>query len=223
MTSLNILRTRIAQKLKGVTTESVTFLTSQITTQINLSIDFFEENHMWFNEALVPIVLNQGDPLVPNIPSDFLHEVIDGGLVINENTARYALRKVLGTEYNYDNNEGLGRPYIYTVREGNIEVYFFPDRPYVLNLRYIKSYADLVDDNDTNDWLENAERLIEYKTLGDMYLDYRKDDAMAAIYEQRVNQEMKKLRKSNQSRLASNSLLTENLNFDTGEFTGFFQ
>lgn len=193
------------------------YLSTQVGDQINSTIRYLSRLHFWFNESVTTIPLVVGNPVVPSLPTDFFFEVPNGGLTINYSNSRFTLTKITPIEYNFRNNEGLGLPKFYTERNGELQVYFFPDVNYNLELRYIKSYPDLVNDNDTNDWSNNAERLIEYRTLADMYLDYRKDDQMFAIYNGRYEQELLQLKKMNNNRLGSNSLLTENINFNEGD------
>jgi hypothetical protein len=216
MVDFGTLTSRIASKLDD------NYLNSEIEDQINISITEFQQRHFWFNEAFASITLVVGSPSLPGLPADFLFELPNGGLTINYSNARFPLKKVTPIEYDKNNRQGQGRPWMYVVRNQGIEVYFYPDLDYDLELRYIKSYPTLVNPTDTNDWLNNAERLIEYRTLADMYMDYRKDDRSFATFDARADRELSNLKRENNRRLASHSLITEDINFNnsnTGDFT----
>jgi hypothetical protein len=78
-------------------------------------------------------------------------------------------------------------------------------------LFYRKTYADLVNDGDSNDFTNNAARLIEYKTLADLLRDYRSDEERALNYDRRVEIEYNKIKKETNNRIATGYLTTENI------------
>jgi len=219
--SFGDLQTSIAQKLNNAN------LSTEIKTAINSTIDFYENEHLWFQEAQSTITLTIDQPIVPNIPSDFNYGIANAGLVINDNSARFPLRKITPDEYDELNKEGQGRPLFYTSRIDQLEVYPFPDQAYSLILFYIKTYTDLVNTIDTNDFTANAPRLIEAKTLADLYLDQRHDEKISKSYEIKATRELQILTKRSRKKIATGRLAIDSLvgqpsfgrfNFNLGRF-----
>ena len=171
---------KIDQSLLG---SKPTTTTSPAAISINRAIDYFESERFWFNEAATSITLTKGNPTVPSLPPDFLFEVENGGLAINYSNTRRPLKRISLRDYDKVNTEGLGLPYLYKVFGGQIDLYFYPDQAYTLELRYIKKYSDMTDASDTNDWTDNAERLIVAKALEDLYLD-RRHSLPAGLHDQ---------------------------------------
>lgn len=206
------LKNRIASRLSTASATQAT----EIGDAINSAIGFFEEKHFWFNEALATIPLTIDNEAVPSVPSDFLYEFQDGGLVIVENKLRYTLDKITHSERAAINSETTARPRFYTFRLDALITYPIPDKAYSLELYYIKSYIDLVADGDSNDWTNNAERLIEAKALSDLYLDQRHSLEMYAIYDDRVKKELAALQSKNKQNLGTGRLTVQSLNYGKG-------
>jgi len=218
MATFGELKSRIAAKLDE------SYLTSQIEQTINSVIDFYEDEHFWFNTARPTITLTSGDPIVP-LPTDFLYEVDDGGLTINFSKTRFPIKKVSPLQFDSVNAEGTGIPYIYVVRAGTMEVYFIPDRDYDLEFFYVKSYPDLTLDGESNDWTINADRLIEAKSLSEIFLERRHSTGGNSLYETflgKADQEFQKLVTLSTQRFATGDLTTENI-IDRGDiYHGFY-
>jgi hypothetical protein len=197
------------------------YLDSQIASAINSSIDFFEQEHMWFNEGVANIILNTGDPVIPNIPADFNYEVRNGGLQIVDNNNHFPLRRINNVEYDSINNQSSGRPYVYVQKNNQILLYSFPDQNYPLELYYVKTYADLVNESDTNDWTVNAARLIEAKTIEDIWLNQRKDIERWRFFMAKTAEEFKRIQRQNKQRIITNKLIVEDLvNNNDSRFAG---
>ncbi len=210
MASLSVLRTLISGKLSDGSLISPTAL--QITAQINSTINYYETSEFWFNEEIATLTTTADDAVLGSIPDDFKQEIIPNGLVLQDNEVRYPLLKITPLEYSSvftTNATGLPRAYVY--RGGQFELWYTPDQDYTIFLYYRKTYADLVDDGDTNDFTENAPRLIEYKTLEDLYRDYRGDKENAAIYRALVEAELNKIQEQSIARTTTGLLTTENV------------
>ena len=69
----------------------------------------------------------------------------------------------------------------------------------------------MVNDNDTNDFLTYADRLIEYRTLSDLLLDYREDEERAVLYAQRAEEELRQVMAETYNRTSTGNLSTESI------------
>ena len=68
-----------------------------------------------------------------------------------------------------------------------------PIQDYQLKFRYLKKYADLVNDSDTNDFTDNAEDLIMLHTLKNLYAEDKQDPALSAYYQQLEQDELRSI------------------------------
>ena len=205
MPSFSQLKTDIADIL------GESYLDSQIGDLINRSIRYYQKKRFWFNEESTSITLTASDPVVPSIPSNFQYEIPDGGLVINYSSNRYKLKKVGNSEYDANNTQGTGLPYIYRNRDSSLELYYYPDQAYTLELYYVKSYSALSADGDTNDFTDNAEDLIVNRTLAYVYENFRKDTEMATYYRALADDEFKELQRVSNTRVSTGEISTEDI------------
>ena len=209
--TLGSMTSRIANKL------IVDDMDSEIEQCINGAIEYYKSEPFWFTQAEETITLTINSPLVPDVPSDVLYERNGDGLVLNYSQRRWVLSKVDNTTYDLMNVQATGIPNCYTYRDGNYYGYFYPDQAYTLLFRYQKSYSELVQTSDSNDWLANAPRLIEAKALCDFYLDYRHEPEMSVVYGQKALTELQKVRDESYGRLTTGNLITENI-IDKGDY-----
>lgn len=210
MATLSELRTLISNKLADGNLIDPT--AAQIDAQINSTIEFYETDAFWFSEDIASLTTTAGNPVLGSIPSDFKQEILPNGLVVIEGEVFYPLNKLHPLEYDsifITNAQGLPRSYTY--RDGQFELWYTPDQAYSIRLFYRKTFADLVNDGDSNDFTNNAPRLIEYKTIADLLRDYRSDHERAARYDLRVEVEYNKIKKETYNRTATGYLTTENL------------
>lgn len=191
--------------------DSAADLAGFVAAAVNEAVRYFKENHTWFNEEVVSITLNQGDPLVPNIPDDFLYEIERDGLVIAYSNTFWPLTKKHPVEYDLLNLQGSGRPEIYTYKAGQLLVYYYPDQAYTLLLYYVKNYDDLVSSDDTNDWTNNAADLLTCRVMAQAYRYIVKDIERANELDAEVVKLLDQIQRRTKRRVATGTLLTENI------------
>ena len=205
MANFGTLQAKIADKLDRDD------LTTQIATAINSTIDYYSDRQFWFVQGQVDIVLIPYDPIITGLPADFLFEQPSSGLVIVDNGARYPLTKISPLKYDTINNQTTGLPFAYVSRNKQLELYYYPDDTYTLELNYQKFYPDLVNSADTNDFTNYAARLVEAKSLADLYADYRHDFEKFNFYQAIADDELKRLQSQTISKLATGTLSTDNI------------
>ncbi len=210
MATLSELNTLISNKIADGDVIDPT--SAQIDAQINSTIEYYETDAFWFSEAISVLSTTAGNAVLGSIPSDFKQIIIPNGLTVIEGNVHYPLLKLTPLEYEsvfVDNAEGL--PRAYTFRNNQFELWYTPDKVYTVNLFYRKSYADLTTGGSSNDFTNNAARLVEYKTIADLLRDYRSDTERALFYDQRVEIEYNKIKKQTNSRTVTGILTTENI------------
>lgn len=210
MATLSELRTLISNKLADGNVIDPT--AAQIDAQINSTIEYYETDAFWFSEEIATLATVASTVVLGSIPSDFKQEIMPNGLTIVDGQVHYPLAKFTPLEYEsvfVDDVES--RPTAYVYRKGQFEFWQIPDRVYTVLLFYRKTYADLATDGASNDFTNNAARLVEYKTLADLLRDYRTDDERALLYDRRVEVEYNKIKKQTNNRTVTGYLTTENI------------
>lgn len=207
MATLGSLRGLIADRLQDPNYQSISV--SSVNAIINDSIRYYKYHRYWFNETEATITLTAENPVMPNLPSDFLYELSRGGLAINYSNATYPLVKISTEQYDQRDVNGLGMPETYTFRNQQIELYPWPNTNYTLVLRYIKDYADLVNDVDSNDFTDIADRVILYDALSRIYSEYKQDPNMESYYSNRANDEEANILKRSSALSGSGTLAIE--------------
>lgn len=175
------MKTYIADRLLDPNNTAVT--SAQIGAAINDAIAYWKFRRFFFNQGFDDTLsLTTQSPIIP-LPDDFLVEVPDDGFVLSYSNMRWPLTKVLPRQFDdaYLDN-GYGRPELYTRKQADYFCYFIPDQNYDLLIYYLKEYADLSADGDTNDFTINADRLICLWALANLNAELRQDDKMETYY-----------------------------------------
>lgn len=210
MATLSELRTRIAAKLSDG--ELLRPNSAQIDQAVNAAIDFYENKYFWFQESVAALTTTAGSGGLSSLPSDFKFQVHPNSLVLLKNNYRYELEHISASQFDaIANDVSNGLPRYYTYRDGAFEITPLADDTYTVNLYYYKSYADLVDDADENDFTNYAIRLIEYKTLLDLIEDYKPEDARQATYSIKVKEEYQTIENETYNRTATGKIVGENI------------
>ena len=221
MATFGQLKTEIAAKLTDGDLQYPT--TAQIGATINSIIKRYENKHFWFLDTYDVITLDAGDPVVPvaDIPADFKSQANPGGLVIVYDGLRYPLGKIKPDIYDSINIEGQGLPYCYTYRNGQFELYFYPDQAYTLYINYRKFMADLVLDADENDFTIYTPRLLVYAALEEIYATYRRDPDMASYYKDKTKEEFNEVMSETYERTCSGTLTPDSV-YSNGTYYNYW-
>lgn len=207
MATLGELRAQIGERLQDTSFQSIS--ASSVNTIINEAISYYKFRRYWFNEEEASLICTSGNSVLSGVPSDFLFELSRGGLSVIDNSYVYPLQKV--DTFTYDANDiGVrGIPSMYVYRDKTFDLYPIPDTAYPITLRYIKDYSDLVNDVDSNDFTNIAERMIRYNALSRIYAEYKMDSAMEAYYTARADNEEQNLLKRSSALSGSGTLAVE--------------
>lgn len=210
MATLSELRTRIANKLSDGTLLRPD--AAQIDQAINAAINFYENKYFWFQQGFAALSTVVGNAELTGVPSDFKFQTHPNSLVLLKNNFRYTLQHITPIELDQLSNDiSNSFPAFYTYRTATIELYPLPDEIYTVNLYYYKSFPDLVSNGDSNDFTNNAERLIEYKTLLDLIGDYKPEDERYVLYTAKVKEEYNEIENETYNRTSTGRLTTENI------------
>lgn len=209
MATLAELRTTILEKLDDGSVQRPTG--PQVDAQINSTINFYENNAFWFTQEIASLTTTPDSRILSGVPSDFKMGIEPNTLVIIQGNVRYPLIHLTPLAFDTKDVDAQGRPIWYTYRDGNFELYYIPDIAYDVRLFYRKSYADLVSDTDSNDFTNFTDRLIEYRTLADLLLDYREDEQRASLYFRRAEEEHRQILTETYNRTATGNLSTESI------------
>lgn len=173
--------TAVSKKLLDPNNTAVAL--SDVQDAVNESVAYWKFKRFWFNTVRDSATLTPQVGSIP-LPTNFLVPFLDdGGFEIEYSNARYLLRKLDQTTYDgLWLGNGYGRPSYYSNLSGTYNVYPLPDQAYTIRRNYLEDYPALTVDGDTNDFLTNANLLIQYWTLAKMFRDNRQDSTMSEAF-----------------------------------------
>lgn len=212
MPTFSAMKTYVAKRLLDPNGTAVS--ADDVGQAINDAIDYWKFRRFWFNEINDTATLTAEDPVFP-VPSDFLVPAMDDdGFNIRYGNIVYPLVKI--TQSQFDGiflTNGYGLPSWYARVGQEYKCYPIPDQAYTVGRHYLRDYDALVNPSDTNDFTDNASRLINLWALANLSAELRQDDKMETYYRSAADNEYKNLmvmtRKSNASgKLSINSFLT---------------
>jgi hypothetical protein len=160
---------------------TVVLTSSTIQTYVNRAIRHFQEYEFWFNQKVVTnIAITAGQGSTP-IPDDLV-KVVE----LRVTTPGYQ-REIVPTRYQnieYWRSIGTpinsGTPYEYAIFANNFEWWPDPVTTLATRLSYVYRLPELVADNDTNAWINEAGNLIAEKASAMIYRRVLHDQERAA-------------------------------------------
>ena len=196
---------RVSRRVDEENNTAVTV--DEVKAAINDAISYWKRKKFYFNAAVSTVQTVTGSPIL-SIPNGVVR-VMDMSIGFNQST--YRLASVTPDHYDYSNVQALGRPYSYTYRNGGFELYYYPDMAYNVTVRYLKDYAPLADDTDSNDFTEEGAKLIELWAIGTLFGELRPDPQRESYAIARAEDEARQLtamtnRMSNMRTLANDSI-----------------
>lgn len=211
------LQTKISKKL--IDANQTAIAGADVADALNDALHYWKQKRFWFNEGQATLTMDINDPYVlgygntnsdypnaPVLPSDFLYEFDKDGFVIPYSKLKYRFEKVPPAAFDDADIQGIGIPYIYTFRNGNYEFYFYPNLAYSLTVNYVKDVADMVNQNDTNVFTVNADRLLMYEALSHLYGENRQDESQGGLYAGKADREARLLKTRSSNNNASGNL-----------------
>ena len=184
---------------------------SVVDDEINRSIRYYSNYRFWFNEDLATITLVSGQQLVPDIPTDLVSELQVNGLMLIDDQIKIDLLKLPPDDFFERDDDQTGRPYFYTYRDNEYLLLPTPNEAYSLVFRYLKTYADMTLDADTNDFTTYAEDLIMLHTLKNIYAEDKNDPEFAAAFAELERSELKALKERTDNRNGSGTLQSRSI------------
>lgn len=164
---------------------------ADVQAAINQSIDYWKFRRFWFNEVNDQAVMTAGDNSFP-YPDDFLVPVVqNGGFYMLFGNGKIPLIKIDEVQMDsYYQVNGVGLPRWYArMGDSEYQCYPTPDQNYVVGRHYLKDYVDLSADEDTNDFTDNATRLIELWAIANLVSELRQDTPGTGDYYRNVAQD----------------------------------
>jgi hypothetical protein len=186
------IKTRVSGRLLDPNNTAVS--SADVAASINDTIRYWKSTEFWFNSKYADVTLTIEDGTIP-LPDDFYCPATkNGGFQIEYSNQRYNLSKIEPTQYSAAwQDNGYGIPQSYARLGQSYEVLPLPDRAYTLKCLYLKEYADLVNDADTNDFTNNASRLITLWTCANLIAELRQDEKMESYFRQACMDELRQL------------------------------
>lgn len=193
MATLGTMKARIADELARAN------LTSQIALAIASAIDFYEDQRFWFNETRGSFSTVAAQEWYSSTDWTALPCVLDFDSVrITVSTQPYALTKRTfdWMENASSGTSTTGDPTDYCFYGQEIRLYPVPSAVRTISVAYVKAFAALTGDTDSNAWTTEAEELIRLHAKIDLMVNVirEKNDEVPKL-EEREAMILSKLRR----------------------------
>lgn len=206
MATFGDIQTSVSKRL--LDPDNIAVPASDVAASINDSIRYWKYKRFWFNEGYSQVTAVEKSGPIP-LPADFLvPSTQDDGFNIEYSAMRYPLKKL--TQLQYDNiylTNGYGLPRMYARVGQDYVLYPLPDRNYIVNCHYLRDYPPLVNEDDTNDFTDNAERMIMLWACANLVDEFRRDPEMSDRFRSRAMEEYNELQNMTRKTNASGSLV----------------
>lgn len=209
MATLAQIRERVSRKTKD--RDNTALSAPEVDFEINRAVEFYSNQRFWFNEDLADITLTAGNQVIPSIPSDLSSELQVNAITLIDDQVKVNLIKLLPSEFVERDDDQTGRPYFYTYRDGQYLLLPTPNEAYPIKLRYLKTYADLVADGDTNDFTINAPQLIMLHAIKNIYAEDNEDSARGQYYQSLEDRELRMIKKRTDQRNSTGYLYNHSI------------
>ena len=180
MSTFSQMRSKIADDLNR------TDLTTQINRAINRALTYYKKQRFWFNEGTATfstVVDQESYGSADGVATDIVD--IDEAKITISSTVKPTLTK---QTFNYIQQMNYGnfksQPTDYAIFQNKIWLYPIPNQVWTITLYYQKSYSDLSDDSDENDFTTYAEDLIEARAIWWLFKTVIRDKDAAEDYKQ---------------------------------------
>jgi len=185
------LRKMVSRRIQDPNNTAISVM--DVGDTINASIRYWKQKRFWFNDITQTVTTVANSPVVPATTIPILYVFKNDGLTLYDQSYRYVLPHMTPEEYDNADIGQIGRPQGYTYRNGGYELYYYPMQAYPLKLHGVRDYDDLVDDSDSNDFTELADRLIIFDSMSRIYAEFRQDLESASIFSAAADEEFKNL------------------------------
>lgn len=204
MSTLAVLRSRIADRLQVGTA-----LNSQIDEKINAAIEHYESERFWFVETtdtFATIASQKSYGTADDLPSD-IREIDSLKVTIASNHFVYPKRKPYQFIESDDQTGRTSRPLYFGFYNEKIHFLPIPDASYTVTLSYKKSFTELSNDADTNNWTVYARQLLEHHAMMLIYADVIQNQERAMLMGELVKSDIISLRQRSDQMLSSDEVI----------------
>lgn len=191
MATLAQIRSRVSRKIEDPNNTAVS--ASVVNEEINRAVRYYSKYRFFFNEDMASITLTANSQIIPSIPADLLSPFTVNEIMIIDSQVRVTLQRLDPISFFNRDQDQTGRPYFYTYRDGQFLVLPTPDQAYLCRFRYLKKYAALSADGDTNDFTDNAEDLLMLYAVCNLYSEDKQDPATGMSYRDSLKKEFDNL------------------------------
>jgi hypothetical protein len=199
MTTYAIMRARIADEMAN----DGALTTNQINNAIQSAIKAYEREEWWFNVRSVFFNTITNGEIYGSSPLDTFNDMIDVKAISSGAGAndKRPLRAV-DNSFIEDVQDGsvTGEPEYYTRVANRLRFYPIPNAEYRVNLTYVYKLATLINDGDTNAWVDECEELIRNGAKRRIALEILQADDLAARFATLEREIYDRLRRENRLR-----------------------
>lgn len=183
MTTYVILRNRISDDVRSVSTASSSDISSQIAAEVLSAVAYYAREPFYFNTKTntFSTVANQEYYSSSDL-SDIATLVKIFTMTVTQNSIKMPVKPISFADIDdAQTGQVIARPTYYAYFKQNIRLYPIPDAVYTMTMAYVYKLTALSADADTNAWTTDAEELIRARASRRLYENVVRNPGRAEI------------------------------------------
>lgn len=204
----------IAFDLRGVNTAIETGFQVHIQEAIRWAISLVDSELFYFNSKVSYTITNPDQEL-----ADYYQLPIDYGSIVCNPAIKDDNGKIIRILEKLSNNDldllnmsgGKGLPMYFTIINDQLRLGPTPDASYRVTINYVFKYPKLINDGDTNAWLEEAADYVRFKAGGKLAVVPLRNARMASELRPFAEEALGSLRRKTLDWLSLESIIPNDL------------
>ena len=183
MTTFVLLRNRISDDVRSVSTAASSDISSQIAAEVLSAVAFYAREPFYFNTKTntFSTVANQEYYSSSDL-ADIATLVKIFTMTVTQNSIKMPVKPISFADVDdAQTGQVIARPTYYAYFKQNIRLYPIPDAVYTMTMAYVYKLTALSADGDSNAWTTDAEELIRARASRRLYENVVRNTGRAEI------------------------------------------
>jgi hypothetical protein len=208
MTTYVILRNRIADDVRSVSTAAASDISTQIASEVLSAVAFYAREPFYFNTVTgtFSTVADQEYYSSSALADIATLSKIDA-MTVTQNSIKSPIRSIAFQDID-DAQSGAvkGLPRVFAYYKQNIRFYPIPDAVYTITMAYVDKLTALSADGDSNAWTTDAEELIRARASRRLFETIVRNVERATIAGAQEQEALRALKRETRLRRSNNVL-----------------
>lgn len=226
MTTYVILRNRIADDVRAVSTAAASDISTQIASEVLSAVAYYARERFYFNTTTgtFSTVANQEYYSSSDLADIATLSHIDT-MTVTHNSIKVPVKPMdFGKIDEWQTGAVKALPRYFAYYKQNIRLYPIPDAVYTITMAYVDKLTALSADGDSNAWTTDAEELIRSRASWKLFTNIVRNQERAAIAKAQEIEALASLKRETRMRRSNGILRVDEMlvtpggfNINTGE------